>query len=73
MSVCRWVQVENCCTATDPSGNTATATFQVQVVSGVLPPTGGGGIGIVPIAVGALLAGLALVVVTRRRRLSLGK
>ena len=55
------------CTATDPSGNTATATFQVQVVSGVLPPTGGGGIGIVPLAVAALLAGLALVVVTRRR------
>jgi LPXTG-motif cell wall-anchored protein len=48
----------------------ATVTFQVQVVSGVLPPTGGGA-GLVPLAIAALLAGLALIVVTRRRKLSL--
>jgi len=58
------------CTATDPSGNTATSTFQVQVASGVLPPTGGGA-GLVPMATAALLAGLALLVMTRRRRLSM--
>jgi hypothetical protein len=56
------------CTATDPSGNTATATFQVQVVSGVLPPTGGGGMELMPLATVALLAGLALLALTPRRR-----
>jgi hypothetical protein len=57
------------CTATDPSGNTATATFLVEAISGVLPPTGGGA-GLVPLATAALFAGLALLVITRRRRLS---
>jgi hypothetical protein len=55
------------CTATDPSGNSATASFSVIVVSGVLPPTGGGG-GPLPLALALLLIGLVLTTTGHRRR-----
>ncbi len=55
------------CTATDQAGNASTVSFAVTVVSGALPPTGGGG-GPAPIALASLLAGLALVAGSRRRR-----
>ncbi len=48
------------CTATDPSGNTATASLRVIVVSGVLPPTGGRG--------GQALLSLGLVLTTTGHR-----
>ena len=41
---------------------------EVQVVSGVLTPTGGGGMELMPLATVALLAGLALLALTPRRR-----
>jgi hypothetical protein len=55
------------CTATDPSGNTASASFSVVITSGTIPPTGGGS-SFVPAALATLLAGAFLVLAARRRR-----
>jgi LPXTG-motif cell wall-anchored protein len=55
------------CTATDPSGNSASASFAVRVLSGGLPATGGD-VSSLWIALAALCAGTALIVAGRRRR-----
>jgi hypothetical protein len=58
------------CTATDPSGNTASTSFTVTVTAARLPDTGGGGLTVLPWALlfvgfgGTLLAGSV-----RRRRI----
>ena len=55
------------CTASDPSGNTAMASFAVTVTSGRIPDTGGGGLPLLPWAVGLVAIGAFLVGGTRRR------
>lgn len=57
------------CTATDPSGNSATTAFNyaVNAAPGRTLPATGGGLSIVHLALTALLAGLVVVVATRRR------
>ena len=62
------------CTARDLAGNTASTSFTVTVVapSGEIPATGGGGTGLVPIALALLLGGVALIITTSRRRTVVG-
>ncbi len=57
------------CQAADAAGNTASTSFTVTVVApaGEIPATGGGGTGLVPIALAMVLAGLALITTKRHR------
>ncbi len=55
------------CTATDPSGNSAAASFSVIVSSDELPRTGGG-TGPLPLALMLLVIGLVMTAIGRRRR-----
>jgi hypothetical protein len=58
------------CTATDPSGNTASNSFNVTVVSPELPITGNGSLPFRQ-ALLVVLLGLALLLIARRRRATL--
>jgi hypothetical protein len=55
------------CTATDPSGNVATASFTVTTVVELLPTTGNGSFPLREALV-LIMAGLALLLIARRRR-----
>ncbi|HEY3484105.1 MAG TPA: LPXTG cell wall anchor domain-containing protein, partial [Ilumatobacteraceae bacterium] len=56
------------CTASDPSGNTATSTFVVRVSQSSLPATGNNAKRAVSIAFAVLALGTLLLTTTRRRR-----